>query len=143
MGEMHLGVHTWIALLAKLYFSSAPDTKWGSDVWWRGWPPPDIGWVYSTVARRSVAMILEFSCRVPRQSLPFSGWESASVFRLGIYNRFSVGNLQSCHVTEKRLEFPIRKTDGESCPKTGCLEPNMAASLPRRINNTTPRFGQV
>ena len=130
MGEIYLCVRTWIALFATLYFTTAPDTKSGSDLWCRGRPPPDIGWVYATVARQSAAMILEFGCRVTRQSLPFFGSESASVFRLGIYDRFSAGNLQSCHVAEKRLEFHVRKTDANPVRQRVLLNPIWRQACP-------------
>ena len=136
MGEIYLCVHTWIALLATLYFRSAPDTKSGSDVESCGRSPPDIGWVYSTVARQSVAMILEFGCRVPRQSLPFFGSEAASVFRLGIYYRFSVAHLQSCHVAEKRLEFPVRKTVANPVRQRALLNPIWRQACP--VESITP-----
>ena len=136
MGEIYLCIHTCIALLATLYFPTASDTKSDSDVWCRGWPPPDIGWVYSTAARRSFAMILEFGCRVPRQSLPFFGSESASVFRLGICYRFSIGNLQPCHVAEKRLEFPVRKTVANPVRKRAVLNPIWRQACP--VESITP-----
>ena len=130
MGEIYLCVYNWIALLATLYFPSAPDIRSGSDVRCRGRPPPDFGWIYSTVARQRVAIILEFGCRVPWQSLPFFGSESASVFRSGIYNRFSVGNLQSCHVAEKRLEFPVRKTVANPVRQRALLNPIWRQACP-------------
>ena len=129
-------VYTWIALLATLYLPNAPDIRSGSDVWCRGRLSADFGWIYSTVARQSVAMILEFGCRVPWQSLPFFGSESASVFRLGICNRFSVGNLQSCHVAEKRLEFPVRKTVANPVRQRALLNPIWRQACP--VESITP-----
>ena len=123
-------VYNWIALLATLYFPSGPDIRSESDVRCRGRPPPDFGWIYSTVARQSVAMILEFGCCVPRQSLPFFGSESASVFRSEIYYRFSVGNLQSCHVSENRLEFPVRKTVANPVRQRALLNPIWRQACP-------------
>ena len=136
MAEIYLCVHTWIALLATLYFRSAPDTKSGSDVWCRGRPPPDIGWVYSILARRRVAMISEFGCMVSWKSLPFFGHESATVFRSRICYRFSVGNLQSCHVAEKRLEFPVRKTVANPVRQRALLNPIWRQACP--VESITP-----
>ena len=70
------------------------------------------------------------------KSLPFFGRESTTVFRLGICYRFSVGNLQSCHVAEKRLEFPVRKTGANPVRKRPVLNPIWRQACP--VESITP-----
>jgi hypothetical protein len=77
--------------------------------------------------------------------------EKLAVFRSRICYRFSVTNLLpffgwessilSCCRKAVRVSCP--KNGSESCPTTSPLEPNMAASLPRGINNATSRFARV
>ena len=81
-------------------------------------------------------MISEFGCMVSWKSLPFFGRESTTVFRLGICYRFSVGNLQSCHVAEKRLEFPVRKTVANPVRKLAVLNPIWRQACP--VESITP-----